>query len=150
VFDVAEYLLDESVGIIGHVKELPRDAGAPNFFYFYSEACNTYAFRSQKNFPNAGGASSDRGIAMARGKVFVGSDIPTGYTWTVTASHELLEMLADPDINLTAFVESTASSGVLYAYEVCDACEADEFGYKINGTLVSDFVFPGWVRSATT
>jgi ribosomal protein S12 methylthiotransferase accessory factor len=66
VFDVAEYLLDESVGIIGHVKELPRDAGAPNFFHFYSEACNTNAFTSQKNFPNAGGASSDRGLAMAK------------------------------------------------------------------------------------
>ena len=81
------------------------------------------------------------------GKIFAGSDIKLGYTWTVTASHELLEMLADPDINLTAFVESSDHAGVLYAYEVCDACEADEFGYKINGTLVSDFVFPAWFES---
>src|SRR5258708_5261525 len=57
------------------------------------------------------------------GKVFAKSDIDLGYAWTVTASHELLEMLGDPDINLTAFVEYTDKSGILYAYEVCDACE---------------------------
>jgi hypothetical protein len=81
------------------------------------------------------------------GKVFAGSDMKLGYNWTVTASHELLEMLADPDINLTAFVESSAQSGILYAYEVCDACEADQFGYKIGGTLVSDFIYPAWFES---
>jgi hypothetical protein len=80
-------------------------------------------------------------------KVFAGSDMKYGYQWTVTASHELLEMLGDPDINLTAFVESSSKAGVLYAYEVCDACEADEFGYKIDGTLVSDFVYPAWFES---
>jgi len=87
------------------------------------------------------------GAGLPLGKVFAGSDLKLGYQWTVTASHELLEMLADPDINLTAFVESSDKAGVLYAYEVCDACEADEFGYKINGTLVSDFVYPAWFES---
>jgi len=38
-------------------------------------------------------------------------------------------------------------SGVLYAYEVCDACQAKEFGYRIDGTLVSDFVYPAWFES---
>ncbi|MBI3804641.1 MAG: hypothetical protein HY282_12860 [Nitrospirae bacterium] len=81
------------------------------------------------------------------GKVFAGSDIQYGYQWTVTASHELLEMLGDPDINLTAFVQPNATTGLLYAYEVCDACEADQFGYKIGSTLVSDFVYPAWFES---
>ena len=81
------------------------------------------------------------------GKVFAGSDLKLGYTWTVTASHELLEMLADPAINLTVFVQSQSDSGVLFAYEVCDACEADKFGYKIGGTLLSDFVYPSWFES---
>ncbi len=81
------------------------------------------------------------------GKVFAGSDIQYGYQWTVTASHELLEMLGDPDINLTAFVQPSATTGVLYAYEVCDACEADQFGYKIGSTLVSDFIYPAWFES---
>jgi hypothetical protein len=55
-------------------------------------------------------------------------------------------MLADPEINLTVFVQQI-NKGLLYAYEVCDACEADQFGYKINGTLVSDFVYPAWFES---
>jgi len=85
------------------------------------------------------------------GKVFAKSDIDNGYVWTVTASHELLELLADPDINLTTFVEQLqhdgAGSGRLYAYEVCDACEADQYGYKIDDTTVSDFVTPAWFES---
>jgi len=78
------------------------------------------------------------------GKVFAGTDLQYHLQWTVTASHELLEMLADPEINLTVFVQPTASRGTLYAYEVCDACEADTFGYRIGNTLVSDFVYPTW------
>lgn len=81
------------------------------------------------------------------GKVFAGTDLRLGLSWTVTMSHELLEMLADPDINLTVFVQDSASSGRLYAYESCDACEADEFGYTIDGTLVSDFVYPSWFQA---
>jgi hypothetical protein len=81
------------------------------------------------------------------GKVFAASDLKFGSSWTVTASHELLEMLGDPDINLTAFVQTSDTAGTLYAYEVCDACEADHYGYKIDGVDVSDFVFPAWFES---
>jgi hypothetical protein len=81
------------------------------------------------------------------GKIFAGTDLQVGASWTVTASHELLEMLGDPDINLTALVQDSDTSGTLFAYEVCDACEADEFGYKIDGVLVSDFVYPAWFES---
>src|SRR5437764_11047716 len=86
------------------------------------------------------------------GKIFAASDRQAGLQWSVTASHELLEMLVDPDINLTTFVEDASGrgGGRLYAYEVCDACEADEFGYDINGTLVSDFVYPPWFESFRT
>lgn len=81
------------------------------------------------------------------GKVFAGSDIQGGTQWTVTASHELLELLADPDVNLCAYFQKDGGNTIFYAYEVCDACEADQFGYNINGTLVSDFVFPAWFES---
>jgi hypothetical protein len=81
------------------------------------------------------------------GKVFAQSDLTAGLQWSVTTSHELLEMLGDPDINLTAFVQPNATSGTLYAYEVCDACEADQFGYAIDGVTVSDFVYPAWFES---
>ncbi|MGA8432720.1 MAG: hypothetical protein WB729_23035 [Candidatus Sulfotelmatobacter sp.] len=84
------------------------------------------------------------------GKVFAASDLKAGTSWTVTASHELLEMLADPDINLTAFVQKADTQGTLYAYEVCDACEDDSFGYTIDNVLVSDFVYPAWFESFRT
>src|SRR5271154_5703301 len=35
------------------------------------------------------------------GKVFAATDLKYGNSWSVTASHELLEMLADPNINLS-------------------------------------------------
>ncbi len=85
------------------------------------------------------------------GKVFAKSDINNGANWTVTASHELLEILADPDINLATFVEQdgqgSMGKGILYAYEVCDACEAEEYSYLVDGTAVSDFVYPSWFES---
>ena len=83
------------------------------------------------------------------GKVFAGTDLQYGQQWSVTASHELLEMLADPNINLAATVEPGRSGSVmtLYGYEVADACEADEDGYRIGDVLVSDFVFPSWFES---
>ena len=75
------------------------------------------------------------------GKVFARTTINDGGLWSVTMSHELLEMLADPNINLCAFDEGNRR---LYAYEVCDAVEADKLGYQIDGVTVSDFVLPGW------
>lgn len=81
------------------------------------------------------------------GKVFAATDLKLGTSWSVTTSHELLEMLGDPNINLTVFVQNDETSGVLYAYEVCDACETDNFGYQIGNVLVSDFVFPSWFEN---
>lgn len=81
------------------------------------------------------------------GKVFAASDLKAGTSWSVTASHELLEMLADPNINLSVLVQNQNTAGTLYAYEVCDACEDDSYGYTINNVLVSDFVFPAWFET---
>jgi hypothetical protein len=88
---------------------------------------------------------TDQGLPL--GKVFAGTDMRYGSKWTVTASHELLEMLGDPDVNLAAAIDRPHGGMRLYAYEVCDACEADQFAYKIDGVLVSDFVFPAWFES---
>ncbi len=81
------------------------------------------------------------------GKVFAQTDKINGQSWTCTASHELLEMLADPDIDLWAFPHQDATDDRFYAYEVCDPCEADNIGYQIDTTLVSDFVFPAWFEA---
>jgi len=80
------------------------------------------------------------------GKVFAKTDKTFGYLVSVTMSHELLEMLVDPHINLTAQM----NDGNFYAYEVADACEADSLGYKINDVVVSDFVWPAWFEGQIT
>ncbi len=77
------------------------------------------------------------------GKVFAESNLQSGSSWTNDISHEVLEMLGDPDINLAAYREEKGRL-VFYAYEVCDPCEDDPDGYLIDGVLVSDFVFPAW------
>jgi hypothetical protein len=74
------------------------------------------------------------------GKVFAMSDQQAGDKLSVTVSHELLEILADPYINLT--VQNI--DGLFYAYEVCDAVEDDSLGYVIDGVTVSDFVLRSW------
>jgi hypothetical protein len=60
---------------------------------------------------------TDNGLPTA--KVFAGDDKQYNLSWTVTLSHELLEMLLDPYINTTVFVQQTDTTGVLFAYEVC-------------------------------
>jgi hypothetical protein len=79
------------------------------------------------------------------GKIFALTDKQNGNSVTVTASHELLEILADPDVNLCAQSDNT-----LWAYEVCDPVESDSLGYEIDGVLVSDFVLPAYFESFRT
>lgn len=66
LFEKVEYLVDERVGIITHVGEFPVEPGGPEFFHFYGQACDTTPFAGRKNFATTGGASTDRGIAMAK------------------------------------------------------------------------------------
>ncbi len=74
------------------------------------------------------------------GKIFARLDQQAGASWTVTLSHELLEMLGDPEIDTA----KQAADGKFYALEVSDAVEADDLGYQIDGVQVSDFVTPRW------
>ena len=64
--------------------------------------------------------------------------------WTLTASHEVLEMLVDPfGRRLVAGQSPVEGQGrVRFLVEVCDPSEADPFAYRINGVKVSDFYTP--------
>jgi hypothetical protein len=81
------------------------------------------------------------------GKVFAATAAEAGAPWTVVASHELLELLGDPYIDLTVFDQSSATAGTLYALEACDAVQADT--YELDGVAVSDFVTPEWFGPPT-
>jgi hypothetical protein len=62
-------------------------------------------------------------------------------SWSLTASHEMLEMLADPMGNRLVPGKSPhpEQGRVEFLVEVCDPSEAAEFGYTVNDILVSDF-----------
>jgi hypothetical protein len=66
--------------------------------------------------------------------------------WTLTASHEALEMLADPfGVRLQSAMSIDESQGMVdYLVEVCDPSEAVPFSYRVNGVVVSDFYFPNY------
>jgi hypothetical protein len=68
-------------------------------------------------------------------------------SWPLTVSHECLEMLADPTGNRLIAASSiqefqNGQARVMYLVEVCDPCEASDFGYTINDIMVSDFLTP--------
>lgn len=67
-----------------------------------------------------------------------------GDDWALTASHECLEMLADPSGNrLAASASIKKGQGkVNYLVEVCDPSEDTAFAYTVNGITVSDFYTP--------
>jgi hypothetical protein len=79
--------------------------------------------------------------------------------WTVTVSHEVLEMLADPwgsrihkavlpagvESDFGQFGLSSENARVSYLLEVCDPCEATQ--YSVGGHQLSDFLLPTWYRT---
>ena len=78
-------------------------------------------------------------------------DVPVGFVfvldpndWTVTLSHEVLELILDPTVNI--FVPGpdprNANNIVLHTYEACDAVE--RISYTIDGIAVSDFLTPSY------
>jgi len=71
-------------------------------------------------------------------KVFVKTTLDDGQKVSVTACHELCEMLVDPAINLCA----EGPGGLIYSYETADAVEELEF--LVDGIAMSDFVYPAW------
>jgi hypothetical protein len=73
-------------------------------------------------------------------------------SWSLTASHELLEMLADPFGNrLVAGDSPKPDQGrVEFLVEVADPPEDAQFGYTVNGLLVSDFITPRFYDPVTS
>jgi hypothetical protein len=62
--------------------------------------------------------------------------------WTVTFSHEALELLADSEANLLVAGPHPANpkKEVFHWYEMCDAVQDEQ--YKVDGVWVSNFVLP--------
>ncbi len=96
-------------------------------------------FLDDSDQADAEGYHDDTPDGFPLSKVFVKSTVAAGDKVSVTAAHELAEMLVDPATNLIA---SSDDGSLLYAYEVCDAVEETEF--PVNGIAMSNFVLPSW------
>jgi hypothetical protein len=94
----------------------------------------------QIDSPGVAGYHLDDGQPLAR--------VQVDKNWTVTTSHETLEMLADPFGNTVRAGTPPPQAPppisnlprVNYLVEVCDPCEAAT--YLVNGVSVSDFITP--------
>ncbi len=76
---------------------------------------------------------------LPESKVFVQTTIANNDLVSVSASHELVEMLVDPAINL---LSTGPDPKIIYAYESADPVE--ELSYPVNGIAMTDFVYPSY------
>jgi hypothetical protein len=72
-------------------------------------------------------------------KVFVRTTLEAGDLVSVSASHELAEMLVDPAINL---LTTGPDPRAVYAYEAADPVE--DLTFDVNGIPMTDFVYPSY------
>jgi hypothetical protein len=63
--------------------------------------------------------------------------------WSRDFSHEVIEMLEDPTLNVRY-----SHDGSTWQREIADP--VDDLGYRLNGVYVADFVMPAWYAGATT
>jgi hypothetical protein len=76
------------------------------------------------------------------GFVFTKLSEEIGEPWTVTLSHEALELIGDPEVNLLVQGPHPTQRGrvVFHWYEMCDAVQAET--YVVDGIQVSNFLLP--------
>lgn len=108
------------------------------------EKYHNFALSSGIFVHNSLGYHDESPLGFPQGKVFAGDDLRAGASWSNTASHELLEMLADPEIVECTLQYLPDGKKRLVAREICDPCPEDSQGYQKNGVLVSDFVSRDW------
>ena len=72
-------------------------------------------------------------------KVFVKTTLDDKQLVSVSASHELVEMLVDPAINM---MTTGPDPKTMYAYESADPVE--DLSFKVNGIDMSNFVYPSY------
>lgn len=96
----------------------------------------------EAHLPGAAGYHAINGREMPYGFVFVTDT----NNWTVTLSHEALELIIDPTVNVMVPGPDPRPGRqdniVLHTYEVCDAVERTS--YSIDQVRVSNFITQQW------
>jgi hypothetical protein len=83
---------------------------------------------------------TDEGLPQS--KVFVRTTLANHDLVSVAASHELVEMLVDPAINM---MTTGPDRRLVYAYESADPVEA--LNFKVNDIPMSNFVYPAYFEN---
>lgn len=92
------------------------------------------------------GAAACHGV-LANGEPVAVVDVneaDTGVPWTVSASHELFEMIVDPRAHTTT--PAPDGSGAVWVDEVADPVE--DYSHRVRGVRLADFVYPAWFQNA--
>lgn len=94
------------------------------------------------NMPGALGYHDSNNKGIPYSFVFTELSKRLGESWTVTLSHEALELVGDPQANLLVQGPHPehAEQVVFHWFEMCDAVQADS--YEVDGVAVSNFVLP--------
>lgn len=97
---------------------------------------------NETDVPDALGYHDRNNRGIPYGFVFTQLSAELGENWTVTLSHEALELIADPEANLLVQGPHPADPNltVFHWYEMSDAVQAET--YKIDDVEVSNFVLP--------
>ena len=89
--------------------------------------------------------SVNRGRPFA--EVSYGLATQSGIAWSNSASHDMLEMLVDPNVNRIVTAPSIVrgqKTNVKFPVQVCDPCSDSRFAYRIGGVVVADFTTPDY------
>lgn len=127
----AKLRLEGSAGRIPS-KESPSELRGDAILYLWN----------QTDVKDALGYHDINAKGIPYGFVFTDLSEQLGENWTVTLSHEALELVGDSQNNLLAQGPHPAHPGreVFHWFEMCDAVQSQS--YKIDGVEVSNFVLP--------
>jgi len=102
---------------------------------------------SGSDVPGALGYHDQNNRGIPYGFVFTQLSAQLHENWTVTLSHEALELIGDPEANLLVMGPNPndPNKTVFHWYEMCDAVQAET--YRIDGVEVSNFVLPLYFTS---
>lgn len=114
-------------------RESPQELRGDAIIYLWDKAADV---------PDAIGYHDRNNKGLPYGFVFTEIAEEVGEPWSVTLSHEALELIGDAEVNVLAAGPNPndASKAVYFWYEMCDAVQAEN--YDIEGVAVSNFVLP--------
>jgi hypothetical protein len=97
---------------------------------------------NEADIPGALGYHDRNANGIPFGFVFTQLSAELGEPWSVTLSHEAMELIADPEVNLLVMGPNpnNPNKTVFHWYEMSDAVQSET--YQVDGIEVSNFVLP--------